>query len=57
MLIPFGGRPLVTANSIFAARSRATAAIARGVNTFASVTSVPSTSAMTRRIEGGVAAD
>ena len=42
--MPRGGRPLVIAKSIPAARSRATASQARAVRTLSSVTSVPSTS-------------
>ncbi len=50
--MPFGGRPLVTAKRMPAARSFWTAAIARSVSTLSFVTSVPSTSASMRRIFG-----
>jgi hypothetical protein len=48
--MPRGGRPLVMANWISAARSAFTAALARGVSTFSAVTNVPSTSARTSEI-------
>src|SRR6266851_9973028 len=48
MAMPMGGRPLVMAKRIPAARKLCTAAWARSVRTFCSVTSVPSTSASTR---------
>src|SRR6202011_6169550 len=50
MAMPLGGRPLVMAKRIPALRRLCTAAWARSVSTFCSVTSVPSTSASTREI-------
>src|SRR5690348_6794833 len=49
--MPRGGRPLVMAKSIPASRSLATAATARSVRTLSWVTSVPSTSARSSRID------
>jgi len=48
--MPFGGRPLVTANKIPASPSLRTASIARSVSTLSLVTRVPSTSARTSRM-------
>src|SRR6266850_619575 len=48
--IPSGGRPLVMVKAMSACLSWFTASIARAVNNFSLVTSVPSTSAITRRI-------
>ena len=50
MAMPLAGRPLVTAKRMPAPRRLCTAAWARLVSTFCSVTSVPSTSANTREI-------
>ena len=50
MAMPLGGRPLVMAKRMPASRRLCTAAWARLVSTFSSVTSVPSTSASTREI-------
>src|SRR5262245_23733246 len=54
MAIPFGGRPLVMAKRMPDSRSRSTARRARSVSTLSCVTSVPSTSARSSEILGGL---
>ena len=50
IFMPSGGRPLVIVNAISVFRRCSTASMARAVNTLSWVSSVPSTSAMTRPI-------